>query len=117
MSNVTGVRFLEAGEMTERDAALGLRSCLTYGLALACDAVFEDGRTAFGEIDALTNSAGLEATLKALSRNLEVFGRLKTNPCCSLEEMDAVKMRLMVLQLQLFRMMQDARIQVNWPEG
>ncbi len=117
VSNVTGIWTVMGGLMDERESALGLRSCLTYGLALACDAVYEDGRAAFEEIDTLANAGGVEAVIKVLSRNPESLGAMKENPASVLPGMQRAEMRLMVLQLFLFRISQDGFIRARWPEN
>lgn len=104
-----------AAIMDEREHATGLRSCLTYALALACDAVYLDGTKAFAAIDVASSSVGVDAVVQALMEKPETFGRLKNRTRCALAGMTREQMRLMVMQLFLFRKMQEAKIKTEWP--
>lgn len=108
--SITGIRVVSNDDCSRLDVAKGIRNCLTYGLALACDAVFEDGRRALARIEELTATLGLDDTLLVLKDNLESIGKFKNVQGCALPGMDMAKMRMMVFQLHMFRMMQDAMI-------
>lgn len=107
---ITGIQTVESDEITSLDVEKGMRPCLTYGLALACDAVFTDGVRAFKRIDELTATIGLDDTLLVLKENLGSIGPLRESAGCAVDGMDVPSMRMMVLQLQLFRMGQDAKV-------
>lgn len=90
-----------------------MRTCLSVGLALACDAVFENGRAAFARIETLTETIGLDETLAVLKESLESIGKLKAHSACPLDGMDTGKLRMMVFQFHMFRMVQQAMIQAE----
>lgn len=108
---VTGIRMAASDELDARDVAKGVRTCLTVGLALACDAVFVNGRAALARIDELMETVGLDDTLIVLRDSLESIGPLKPVCGCALESMDTEKLRMMVFQFHMFRMVQHAMIE------
>jgi hypothetical protein len=108
---VTGIRVAASHELEAKDVAKGVRTCLTVGLALACDAVFHDGRGAFVRIEELTASIGAEDTLVILRDTPGRIGELKPECSCALDSLDTEKLRMMVFQFQMFRMMQHAMIE------
>lgn len=108
---------MPSDEASSLDVAKGYRSCLTYGLALACDAIFDDGKAAFARIEELTATLGVDDVLLVLKDNLVSIGKLKANADCAMPGMDTAKMRIMVFQLQLFRMMQEVAIQAVEARG
>ncbi|MCC7253143.1 hypothetical protein [Hyphomicrobium sp.] len=105
---ITGVRVVTCADVSRRDFQVGLRSCLTVGLSLACDQVFEDGAAAVARIDELMKTHGADGTLEIIGKSPESIGALRPNPRCSaLPRMGVAEMRLMVFQMQLFRVIQD----------
>jgi len=105
---ITGADAVSNVDATTLDVAV--RTCLTYGVALACDAVFKDGRAALNRIEELTATIGLDDTLLVLKDNIGLIGQLKETAACALDGMDVRTMRMMVFQLHMFRMMQDAKV-------
>lgn len=110
---IENVRQVASDEMDALDMAKGVRTCLTVGLALACDAVFENGRAAMARIDELTETIGVDETLSVLRVSLESIGKLKGQAVCPLPYMDTDKLRMMVFQFQMFRMVQHGMIQLE----
>lgn len=106
-----GIRMVSSEDISSVDIAKGVRTCLTVGLALACDAVFENGKAAFLRIEELTATLGLDETLVVLKDNPQSIGRLKPIAACSLDGMDTGKLRMMVFQFQMFRAMQHGMIE------
>lgn len=108
-----GIKSVASDDLDGIDMAKGVRTCLTVGLAFACDAVFENGRAAMARIEELSESIGLDETLVVLKDSLVSIGRLKQQASCPLDYMDTEKLRMMVFQFQMFRMVQHAMIQAE----
>ena len=108
-----GITSVASDDLDGLDVAKGVRTCLTVGLALACDAVFENGRAAMARIEELTESVGLDETLVVLKDSLGSLGKLKEHASCPLDYMDTEKLRMMVFQFQMFRLVQHAMIQAR----
>jgi len=111
--SIKGIKRVSSDGVDALDVAKGMRSCLTVGLALACDAVFENGRAAFARIEELNGSLGLDETLIVLRDSLGSVGKLKPQCSCSLDGMDTEKLRTMVFQIHMFRMVQHAMIEAE----
>jgi hypothetical protein len=91
---------------SDKDYALALRTCLTFGLAMTLQELYLAPKTALLAIDEMTETQGHEPTLQLLLRAPEIFGVLKTNPrCAALPTFTPEMMRQMVVQLQMYRML------------
>ncbi len=89
-----------------KDHWLGMRTCLTFGLAMTLEAVYEDPKAALACIDEMTETQGHEPTLQLLLRAPEVFGIPKDHPrCAALPTFTPEMMRQMVVQFQMYRML------------
>lgn len=108
---ITGIRVSASDELDAKDVAKGVRTCLTVGLALVCDAVFENGRAALARIDELMETVGFDDTLVVLRDSLGSVGQLKPECSCALDGLDTDKLRMMVFQFHMFRVVQHAMIE------
>lgn len=109
--SMRGIGSAASTDVDALDVAKGMRTCLTVGLALACDAVFENGRAAFARIDELTVSIGLDETIVVLRDSLASVGKLKPHCSCAMDGVDTETLRMMVFQLHMFRMMQHSVVE------
>lgn len=110
---IEGMRVVSGNDASPLELAKGVRTCLTYGLALACDATFVDGKAAFARIEELMATLGCDTTLTVLKDSLGTIGKLKDTTSCAMPGMDTAKMRMMVFQLGIFRVMQEGMIQAH----
>ena len=108
-----GMGIVAGQDVSSLDLAKGVRTCLTYGLALACDAVFVDGKAAFARIGELTAIIGPDDVLLVLKDNLGSIGKLRETGSCAMPGMDLAAMRMMVFQMQILREIQDGMIKAE----
>jgi len=101
---IEGIRTVDGKDLDAAELYRGVRSCLTLGLCLLCDEVFEDGRAAVAKIESVSDKFGALAVLETLGREPGSFGALRAEPKCNaFPSMSVEQLRAMVFQMQMSR--------------